>query len=481
MKGFVKLMAVVVTAAAFVVSCGKDKDSGTITLDIPAAYISQPGGTATVSFSVRNISTLSASSKPTGWDEPEIDFVNGKITVTAPSAADIESEEAVKSGVFTLIGRTPGGSSFSTTLFAGVITTTDMSGKVANSYIVSEKETNYQFDATRKGDGSQLATDHIGVIWQSKSNLLQYTHLNQGKAAFYVGADADDDTKIKTGNALIGAYNADDELIWSWHIWITDFDPEADALIYSNGYTVMRCNLGAFNNANSTTDEILASYGLYYQWGRKDPFIGPSTYRGSEGTGAAMYNGSGTRIYVTMIDSDQKTGTVEYALQNPLSFINGIEDSEYDWLWSDHSAALWSESAKTVNDPCPYGWRVAPADAFAGLTIADDLNAGYEPYYDKYGWTLTDGTVSSLYIGGGRRRYDNGKIFNIYNPLSRSEAMDAQPWEGLYWTSRGRAASGEAAAFYFWFCKKDVPTSGILLPAPYYRSNGMQVRCVKMQ
>ena len=35
MRGFVRLMAVVVTAAVFVVACSKDKDSGKITLDSP--------------------------------------------------------------------------------------------------------------------------------------------------------------------------------------------------------------------------------------------------------------------------------------------------------------------------------------------------------------------------------------------------------------------------------------------------------------
>ena len=44
MKGFVRLMAVVVTAAVFVVACSKDKDSGKITLDSPAVFFAQAGG-----------------------------------------------------------------------------------------------------------------------------------------------------------------------------------------------------------------------------------------------------------------------------------------------------------------------------------------------------------------------------------------------------------------------------------------------------
>lgn len=89
---------------------------------------------------------------------------------------------------------------------------------------------------------------------------------------------------------------------------------------------------------------------------------------------------------------------------------------------------------KSVNDPCPYGWRVAPSGAFDNLAIVGTPAVGDEA---KYGWTLTDGNAESFFIGAGRRRYDNGKILNIYNPLPkvRSDAMEAQPWEGLYWTT----------------------------------------------
>ena len=47
---------------------------------------------------------------------------------------------------------------------------------------------------------------------------------------------------------------------------------------YSNGVTFMDFNLGAFGNSNGAKDsskQILDSYGLYYQWGRKEPFQRP--------------------------------------------------------------------------------------------------------------------------------------------------------------------------------------------------------------
>ena len=144
---------------------------------------------------------------------------------------------------------------------------------------------------------------------------------------------------------MIGAYDADGELIWSWHIWATDYDPDAEGgTVDFNGYTLMNRNLGALANDNSTTDKILASYGLYYQWGRKDPFIGPNTYQGSEGSGASMYSGSGSRVYLKMSESSAETGTMEYAIRNPLVFITGVADTDNDWLWRDRKSTRLNSS-----------------------------------------------------------------------------------------------------------------------------------------
>ena len=351
--------------------------------------------------------------------------------------------------------------------------------------MASVKETNYLFDVMHKGDGSPLATDHLGVIWKSASGLVQYLQMEDGKASFYIGADTEDSDKILKGNAVIGAYDANDELIWSWHVWATDYDPEGEnGSVELNGYTMMTRNLGALANGNATTSEILASYGLYYQWGRKDPFIGPSTYKISSGQGAAMYNDGGSRTYVTMVASSAETGTMDYAVKHPLAFVTGVAESNNDWLWSKSDAGWSSDGdagAKSVNDPCPYGWRVAPSAAFAGLEIVGTPAAGDE---EKFGWTLTDGKAESFFMGGGRRRYDDGKIQNIYIPKDEAKmklytrADIAQPWEGLYWTT---AVDGtQSNALHFWY-EKLTGTGGIAPAEAYARANGMQVRCVKVE
>ena len=104
---------------------------------------------------------------------------------------------------------------------------------------------------------------------------------------------------------------------------------------------------------------------------------------------------------------------------------------------------------------------------------------------DKYGWTLGWNDSESLFIGAGRRRYDNSSIQNLYAPAPdrtlgvRSTADEAQPWEGLYWTA-GTLSGTKSPAFHFWFEKKTTG-GGLENNVPYARANGMSVRCVRVQ
>ena len=221
MKRFAGLVCAV-AAVVFFASCSKDKESGTIAFDSPAVFLNA-GDAVTVGFSASNIESFSITGKPTGWSDPVIDAANRTITVVSPEKFD-DDNDAVKSGSVTLTGKVHGGSTASATLFVGVVDSEDLSGKPANSYLINKKETNYLIDAMYKGDQTELATSSVDVVWQSRSNLIQYLELKDGKASFYVAADSDDGDKIKEGNAVIGAYDAGGTLIWSWHVWAADCD-----------------------------------------------------------------------------------------------------------------------------------------------------------------------------------------------------------------------------------------------------------------
>ena len=474
MKSLARLAAAAAMAAALLTACGKDKETGDIRFDRPALYLSQ-GRTATVAFTTDNIDlrTLSVTSRPTGWEQIEVNAAEKTLTVTAPAA--IEGETA-SSGSVVLTGVPGGGGSVgSGTLVVSLAGTEDLSAYPANSYLANKKETEYLFDALHKGEGEEeLATARLGIIWQSASELVQHLHFDGQKGSFYIGADKDDATRIKEGNALIGAYDAHDKLLWSWHIWVADFDPEAQPLVL-NDRTLMARNLGARTESHATAAEKLASYGLYYQWGRKEPFIGPLTYNAaSGGVSAKMYDGSGTGVSLKATASTAETGTMAYAVEHPLEFITAAE-KDADWLQGG-TTVRWSEEEKTLYDPCPHGWRVAPVSAFDNLSIKDDLAADAD-YASQYGWTLGDGTAESYFAGAGRRSWRDASVQNYFDESLPARAVEMQPWVGYYWTAGEVGAL--SPAFCFWYKADDVAASDVRNGRPMGRANGMQVRCVK--
>ncbi|MEG0789886.1 MAG: FISUMP domain-containing protein [Alistipes sp.] len=469
----IRLVFGIVCMTMLFAACSKDEPTSSLKLDAAALFIPAWGGSASVGFTTENISLVKAIRIPEGWTVA-VDMATNTIRVTAPAAA---GDKISEKGEISFVGYAYEGIGSTAELFVSIKQPQDLTaeGKQANSFIVSTPDAFYQFDAQHKGETTEAVDAHRAeLLWQTATELVQYVKLDNGKVGFYVGADADG--KLIDGNAVIGVYNAQNEIVWSWHIWITAAAPEKNTVTLG-GKTFMGFNLGALKNANATPAEILFSYGLYYQWGRKDPFVEPNTYNAEQGIDAYMYSAEGKKVLLSYVASVSTIGTMEYATKNPRHFILGVADSKYDWLFTAHSNTLWAE-AKTVNDPCPKGWRVPSKNDFAGLTIADDLTAPVSQYAQKYGWTLTDGTTSAFFLGAGRRTYMTGKIHNVYNPLPRSEE-EAQPWEGLYWTT-GSDADTRASAFYFYLNYTDVAHSGVNAAVPYQRANGMQIRCVKI-
>ncbi len=240
------------------------------------------------------------------------------------------------------------------------------------------------------------------IVWQQPSVIGNNT---DGKLVYL---DEYDRIHVKSGsvngNALIAGYNKDNEIVWSWHIWVNNDKPAelAAAVPYYTfawdaggikttqgrvvkGRSVMVCNLGAPNRNRSETNPA-STFGCVYQWGRKDPF--PNCWghvqSGSSWNfgGAQSYNStncgkinnnSNTEITFTgtgntdngQLFTIQRTsavrGTIEYILKHPTVFLsplkedqtgNGAGDTEAnyiagtdgDWYWG-HADNLWGGSA----------------------------------------------------------------------------------------------------------------------------------------
>lgn len=480
MKNILSKTAVALLAATALLACNK-KDSCKVSFPNASIYLNDWGESATVKINTVNVKYLTVSSATNGWSA-EADLASRTVTVTAPESA--EAENAARTSVITVSASSPDGSMDNAVLYAYIIDgAIDLSadGTHSNCYVITQPNTLYSFNAALKGESDEpLATADVGIVWQSSSSLVNYLELRDGQARFYVGSD---DDGLVNGNALIAAYNSAGNIIWSWHLWFTAEDPRTENIsTYSNGLTFMNRNLGAFANSDesTSTDEILASYGLYYQWGRKDPFLRPRYYDCAGNSDEVVYNAKGRYVHVTVVETNASRGTLEYASANPTVFISSPSGNRGDWLYGVGNDALWgADGSKTVNDPCPKGWRVPSKEAFSVLDIAEaEDNMALEQARRIFGWNLTDRGTSEqhFYTGAGYRSYFDGILSNVN--YKEQYPHTPVPWVGYYWTN-GAGAQATGCAMFFDLNTTRATINAFEPVSEQYRANAMQVRCVK--
>ena len=206
---------------------------------------------------------------------------------------------------------------------------------------------------------------------------------------------------------------------------------------------MMDRNLGA----TSATPGDIGAFGLLYQWGRKDPFMGACAV---SGTTLAASTGSWTTV--------TSGGTIDYAEENPMTF---IDRSPYDWCsnGSLDYTKRWMESVKTLYDPCPVGYRVPKGGNDGFWAKANVKSKGDSSNYGIY-WTLADGETTAWYPAVGCRNGDSGALSDVGS--------------NVYCWSASPYPSNSNFAYNLHF-KGDY-----VIPASNYsRSSGNSVRCVR--
>ena len=232
----------------------------------------------------------------------------------------------------------------------------------ANCYLVTEAG-EYKFPLVKGNTEESVgAVAKAALLWETWNNQDAVTPNSVIASVDYSGDFITFATPatLKPGNALIAALDANDEVLWSWHIWIPA-TPITDAV--EQNYSVkaaMSRNLGALVDTPATLDPVatVESFGLLYEWGRKDPFPGLGVV---SGTGAITVAG-------TEMTSQVAPMTVEEAIKNPTVYVIKNETSK-DWLpeITDEVGKLWGETEKSVYDPCPVGYMLPQRNTSCGF------------------------------------------------------------------------------------------------------------------
>ena len=254
-----------------------------------------------------------------------------------------------------------------------------------------------------------LTPYRIGIIWETKAGLVKLQDPRGNEVSNTSGkltlVDYDRETmSIKYnvypevgsiggkqgGNALIGAFDENGKVLWSWHIWVCPDVVSREGNTFNedylehwkvNDYDFMDRNLGALaNRPNESAPENqkgVAAMGLLYQWGRKDPFIGPNysndNFSGEGRIDVVHYY----QEWETYASPSTDTTPIAYTIEHPTHLIwrgpnskpNGLSQiaENGSYLWGTNggfSTTIIELGSKTIYDPCPVGYRVPPVNAF---------------------------------------------------------------------------------------------------------------------
>lgn len=321
--------------------------------------------------------------------------------------------------------------------------------EAANSYIITAAG-DYKFKAVKGNSAESVGTvDAVELLWETYNNAEE---VEANSVIAKVGASEgfirfSTPETLKPGNALIAAKDAEGKILWSWHIWIPKTVPTADFYGLSDKVKMMDRNLGALDVLSKDSPKA-EDAGFFYQWGRKDPLRAVSSIE--EGTMAKT-----APAEVWKESSTQLTAANMH--ETPCVFIKGSED------WIDVSdKTLWGD-AKTVNDPCPSGYKVPKRSE----TMLFDYLTPDETYK---GWSVNDANYNYT-IGKEATSY---AVFP-YGHFSRSGSYDAKSdGRAWMWTATNKSDSEMTQARTMVLNKTDpkLDCSG------QKKANGAYVRCV---
>lgn len=329
---------------------------------------------------------------------------------------------------------------------------------------------------------NNITPEKAELLGQDALNLVtdvKYNQEGQGTIRFKV-----DKNTIRQGNAIIAIKDATNQIIWSWHIWVTGTDLNQVIQVKNAAnktYSFMPAVLGWCDERTTTYEarsckvkftagekneeitivqkENKITFGdnhPYYQWGRKDPFLPSNGYQNMVGTlikneNKRWFGPDG--LHTTNNPTVQNLGTSnrciqQYILQPEVMHRSNSADNTYYNLWDITHNGTTGKSVKSIYDPCPAGFKVPDADAFTGFTNRLDTERPLPSSEVKgswnekdYGWNFTPNNSQMIFFPAlGWRDPQSGGLSQDWN-------------SGYFWTS---APKSTGSAYYLYLKEKEV-------------------------
>lgn len=261
------------------------------------------------------------------------------------------------------------------------------------------------------------------------------------------------------GNVLVGVYRTDQpnasdptkrEYSWSWHLWITDYNPDECRnqnwdgrykYVLSNGSGevhhhigdmwdgedaeyhnkwMMDRNLGTLSNIgrNSRTK------GAYYCYGRKDPTIYAPLYTYKESSNSFV---TYSQKYLT----NSSNVTLNYLVMHPNLIPGDAVVDYYPSKYNIYNLSLWNDpywnnnnTDKSFFDPCPPGWKIPKHTAWDTKyrTKVSNWDQGFRFHLDgvigsdNYAWYPSFGCYNS-----GGAFYTNEIVISTANLVGTTD------------------------------------------------------------
>lgn len=283
------------------------------------------------------------------------------------------------------------------------------------------------------------------LVWQDAPSLvtdIKYNNTDNGNISFCVKKNT-----IRQGNAVIAIKDAGNNVLWSWHIWVTDENIGQTIEVtnhQSQKYKFMPVNLGWCDGRTTTYAErsckvkftagdaskevsikqVSASITTggnhpYYEWGRKDPFP-PSN--GLFKTNKIWYDKDGNAHTESPKTENLSTGAtciMNYILKPDVMQGQSYGDNTYANLWSTDNNVYTANDEnviKTIYDPSPVGFKLPPSNAFTGFTTTGDVTGTFSQINGTWDSSLkgfnffTDANKTIFFPASGYRDYSNGRV-----------------------------------------------------------------------